>query len=104
MHVAVIGAGGVGGYFGGKLALSGVDVGFVARGAHLEAIRRNGLRVRAVDGDFTARADATDDPATIGAVDVVLFCVKSYACTHRRAASAPSVRATATRRTPARRS
>ncbi len=77
MKIAVVGVGGVGGYFGGKLALAGGDVSFLARGAHLEALRRDG-RVVSVGGDFAVRAPATNDPAEIGACDAVLFCVKSY--------------------------
>lgn len=79
MRIAVIGAGGVGGYFGGRLAEAGHDVNFIARGAHLEAMRRDGLIVQSPVGDFSVRpAQATDDPAGIGAVDVVLLCVKTY--------------------------
>jgi len=78
VRIAVIGAGGVGGYFGGRLAQAGHDVYFVARGAHLRAIRDRGLRVRSVRGDFTIRARATDDPAGISPCDFVLFCVKSF--------------------------
>lgn len=78
MRVAVFGAGGVGGYFGARLAASGTDVTFIARGTHLEAIRRRGLRVRAVDEDFTVRVAATDDPAEVGPVEHVLVSVKSY--------------------------
>ncbi len=78
MKIAVVGVGGVGGYFGGKLALAGGDVSFLARGTHLEALRRDGLRVVSVRGDFAVRAPATDDPVEIGACDAVLFCVKSY--------------------------
>ena len=78
MRVAVYGAGGVGGYFGGRLAQAGVDVHLVARGAHLAALREHGLRLRSVAGDATVDVAATDDPAEIGPCDVVLFCVKSY--------------------------
>jgi 2-dehydropantoate 2-reductase len=78
MKITVVGAGGVGGYFGGRLALAGHDVGFVARGPHLDAIRAHGLRVRSTKGDFEAVVRASDDPAEIGPSDVVLFCVKSY--------------------------
>jgi len=79
MRFAIVGAGGVGGYFGGLLANSGEDVTFLARGAHLEAIRRDGLRVESVHGDFTVSpAKATDDAATVGPVDVVLFATKTY--------------------------
>ena len=75
----MIGAGGIGGYFGGRLALSGHDVTFVARGDHLAAIRRDGLRVESVRGDFLVRdAAATDDPATVGVVDLVLLAVKTW--------------------------
>ena len=79
MKVAVIGSGGVGGYFGGRLAQAGNDVTFVARGKHLEAIKTNGLHVKSIKGDFSVRpAKATDDPSKIGAVDLVLCCVKSW--------------------------
>jgi 2-dehydropantoate 2-reductase len=78
MKIGVVGAGGVGGYYGGRLAAAGNEVGFVARGEHLAAIRERGLEVRAHDGDFTVSVAASDDPADIGACDAVLFCVKSY--------------------------
>ena len=78
MRIAVYGAGGVGGYFGGRLARAGADVRFIARGAHLLALRERGLRVRSVQGDFAVRAPATDDPAEVGPCDFVLFCVKSF--------------------------
>ena len=78
MRVAVMGSGGVGGFYGGKLAAAGEDVTFIARGAHLDAIRRDGLQVNSVAGDFHVRPKATDDPASIGSVDLVLFAVKGY--------------------------
>jgi len=78
MRVAVYGAGGVGGYFGGRLARAGADVHFIARGAHLRALREHGLRVRSVKGDFEVQASATDDPADVGPCDYVLFCVKAF--------------------------
>ncbi|WP_331235621.1 2-dehydropantoate 2-reductase [Natronorarus salvus] len=78
MKIAVYGAGGVGGYFGGRLARAGADVHLVARGEHLDAIRRDGLRVESVRGDFEVDLPATDDPASIGPCDVVLVTVKSY--------------------------
>jgi 2-dehydropantoate 2-reductase len=78
MRIAVYGAGGVGGYFGGRLAQAGADVHFIARGAHLRALREHGLRVRSVKGDFEVRAPATDDPADVGCCDFVLFCVKTF--------------------------
>jgi 2-dehydropantoate 2-reductase len=79
VRIAILGAGGVGGYFGGRLAASGADVSFVARGTHLEALRTSGLRVESPKGNLhlpTVRA--TDDPATIGPADVVLLTVKMY--------------------------
>ena len=79
MRIAVYGTGGVGGYFGGRLAQAGHDVVFVARGAHLEAIQRHGLRVDSLLGDFVvAPAQATNDPSAIGAVDVVILGVKAW--------------------------
>lgn len=78
MKVAVYGAGGVGGYFGGRLARAGADVHLIARGAHLDALRRDGLRVESVRGDFSVELPATDDPTDIGRCDVVLFTVKSF--------------------------
>ena len=79
MRIAVMGTGGVGGYFGAKLALAGNDVTFVARGRHLDAIRRDGLRVDSESTPMHVRdAKVTDDPASIGAVDAVMFCVKLW--------------------------
>ena len=78
MKIAVYGAGGVGGYFGGRLAQAGADVHLIARGAHLDALRADGLRVESVDGDFAVDAPATDDPAEVGPCDYVLFTVKSF--------------------------
>ncbi len=80
MRIIVMGTGGMGGFYGGRLALTGQDVTFIARGAHLAAIRRDGLLLTHPDGDQRiAPAQATDDPASLeGAADVVLFCVKLY--------------------------
>ena len=78
MRIAVVGAGGVGGYFGGRLAIAGHEVAFIARGPHLAAMRADGLRVRSVKGDFTASVTASHDPAEIGPCEAILFCVKSY--------------------------
>jgi 2-dehydropantoate 2-reductase len=79
LRIAVFGSGAVGGYFGGRLAEAGEDVHFVARGAHLAAIREHGLRVSSVDGDFVIRpAQVTDQPSTIGSADVVLLGVKAW--------------------------
>ena len=90
MKIAVFGAGGTGGYFGGRLAAAGHDVGFVARGEHLDALRREGLAVQSVAGDFTvAPVRATDDPGELGPVDAVLLCVKTWQLTDAVAALAP---------------
>jgi 2-dehydropantoate 2-reductase len=79
MRFAIVGSGAVGGYFGAKLARNGADVTFIARGAHLDAIRAHGLRVQSPKlGDFVVRAPAHDDTAQVGHVDVVLFTVKAY--------------------------
>ena len=79
MRVAVYGTGGVGGYFGGQLALAGEQVYFIARGAHLQAIRENGLEVASVKGNFKIiHALAAETPSEIGAVDVVLVAVKAW--------------------------
>lgn len=79
MRIAVIGSGGVGGYFGGRLAQAGHEVTFVARGKHLAAIRDNGLRIESARGAATvAAANATHDPALVGACDFVMFCVKLW--------------------------
>lgn len=79
MKIMIMGTGGVGGYYGGLLAQQGNDVTFIARGAHLEAIQKNGLQVKSIFGDFTVNpAKATDNPADIGTVDLILFCTKTY--------------------------
>jgi 2-dehydropantoate 2-reductase len=79
MRIAIVGSGGVGGYFGGRLAAAGSDVTFIARGAHLEALRTTGLHLESPKGQLhLTRVRATDDPASVGTVDVVLFAVKLY--------------------------
>ena len=79
MRIAIFGAGGAGGYFGARLAQAGEEVTFIARGKHLDAIRKHGLRVDSVHGDFVVSpAQATDDPAKVGAVDMVLLGVKAW--------------------------
>ena len=79
MRIAVVGAGGIGGGYGAALATSGVDVTFIARGAHLAAMKSKGLKVEGSRGEtHVMPAQATDDPATVGPVDVVLFCVKLW--------------------------
>ena len=80
MKIAIMATGAVGGYFGGKLALAGHDVTFIARGAHGDAIRQNGLRVDSVKGDFVVEnAQVTDNPSIVGPVDIILFAVKLWA-------------------------
>src|SRR5512146_2077874 len=79
MRIAVMGTGGVGGYFGARLAQAGNDVAFVARGAHLAAMRTRGLAVKSANGDVhLPRPTVTDDPATLPPVDAVLFAVKLW--------------------------
>lgn len=79
MKILIMGTGGVGGYYGGLLAKEGHDVTFISRGAHLYAIRHEGLKVKSVHGDFTiSPANATEHPAKVGPVDLILFCVKTY--------------------------
>src|ERR1700742_818350 len=79
MRIAVVGAGGVGGGFGAALAKAGADVTFIARGAHLAAMKSKGLKVNSPRGDtHLMPTQATDDPKTVGKVDVVLFCVKLW--------------------------
>jgi len=79
MRIAVVGAGGVGGGFGAALARAGADVTFIARGAHLAAMKARGLRIEGGRGDtHLVPTQATDDPRTVGPVDFVLFCVKLW--------------------------
>jgi 2-dehydropantoate 2-reductase len=79
MRIAIMAAGAVGAYFGARLAASGHDVFFIARGAHLDAIRKNGLKVESVHGDLhLPKPNVTDDPRTVGPVDIVLFAVKLW--------------------------
>jgi 2-dehydropantoate 2-reductase len=79
MKIAVMAAGGLGGYYGALLAKDGHDVTFIARGAHLKAIRENGLTTKSAHGDLTIKpAKATDNPGQVGAVDWILFAVKTY--------------------------
>ena len=79
MKFAILGSGAVGGYYGAKLARAGHDVTFIARGAHLAAMRERGLEIRSpVLGDFTVRARAEEDPGSVGPVDVVIVAVKAY--------------------------
>ncbi|MEZ5650041.1 MAG: 2-dehydropantoate 2-reductase [Burkholderiaceae bacterium] len=79
MRILVYGVGGVGGYFGGRLAEAGHDVTFVARGATLQAMQDEGLRVDSINGDFRIDpVQVTDDPRTVGEVETILVCVKAW--------------------------
>ncbi len=79
MKIAIFGSGGVGGYFGGRLALDGQDVTFIARGAHLAAVTESGLRVDSIGGDFLIHpAKATDSPQSIGNVDLIILATKAW--------------------------
>jgi len=78
MRIAIMGAGGVGGCLGGLLAKAGNDVSLIARGEHLEAIRSNGLKLIRPDGGFVVKVDATDDPAEVGPVDLIIYTVKTF--------------------------
>ena len=79
MKVAILGSGAVGGYYGAKLAQAGHDVTFIARGAHLAAIREKGLEIRSpMLGDFTVRAKAEEDTSRVGPADLVMVAVKAY--------------------------
>jgi 2-dehydropantoate 2-reductase len=79
MNIAAMAAGAVGGYFGARLAADGHDVFFIARGAHRDAIKANGLKIESVHGNLhLPKPNVTDDPKTVGPVDVVLFAVKLW--------------------------
>src|SRR5919112_1481328 len=79
MRIVVVGAGDTGGYFGGLLARAGQEVTFIARGAHLEALRARGLTVESkLAGTFTVPVQVTDAPSEVAPVDLILFCVKTY--------------------------
>ena len=78
MKVAVMGAGAVGGYYGGVLAKDGVEVALICRGAHRDAIRSDGLRVDSHWGEFKVSPAATNDPGEVGPVDLILHCTKLY--------------------------
>ena len=79
MKIAILGSGAVGGYYGAKLARAGQDVTFIARGAHLAAIRERGLQIKSPAlGDFVVRSAAEEDTAKVGPVDLILVAVKAY--------------------------
>jgi len=91
VKIAMLGSGAVGGYYGAKLAQAGHDVTFIARGAHLRAIRERGLLIFSPRGDMLVHAAAEDDPARVGVVDLVIVAIKTY----DNAAALPSLRAMA---------
>ena len=92
MKIAIFGSGGVGGYFGGRLAAAGEDVSFLARGAHLQALRQDGLRIESPNGSIhVPTVHATDRPDDVGPVDVVLFTVKLYDVETAAATLAPMI-------------
>ena len=79
MRIAIMAAGAVGGYFGARMAAAGHDVAFIARGAHRDAIRRDGLKIESTQGDLHLKdVNVTDDPKEVGPVDLVLFAVKLW--------------------------
>jgi len=78
LRIAILGAGGVGGYYGGLLARGGHEVVMLARGPHLEALRARGIEVRSPEGSFTAPVRATDDPDSLGPAEYAVVAVKSY--------------------------
>ena len=86
-RICIFGAGAVGGHLAAWLARAGLDVSVVARGPHLDAIRRNGLRYRSDAEDFTVRVTATDDPRQLGPQDLVISAVKA----HGLSAAVPSL-------------
>ena len=88
---AIMGSGGVGGYFGARLARSGFDTTFVARSAHLQAIHRSGLRIEGPDEQFTICVKSTDDPREVRPVDFVLFAVKLWDTESAAAACRPRI-------------
>ena len=92
MRIAVMAAGAVGGYFGARMAAAGHDVFFIARGANLAAMQANGLKLESVNGDLhLPKVNATDDPASVGPVDIVLFAVKLWDTEQAATATLPLV-------------
>jgi 2-dehydropantoate 2-reductase len=90
VHIVVFGSGGVGGYFGGRLAQAGESVTFISRGEHLQAMLSAGLKVDSIKGDFSLRpVMATDDPSKLNDVDVILLCVKTWQVTKAAKAIIP---------------
>jgi len=92
MRVLIYGAGGAGGYFGAQLARAGEEVIFLARGDHLQAIKKNGLRIDTPEGEIVIQpAQATDDVASVGKVDVVILGVKAWQVREAAEAMRPAI-------------
>ena len=92
MRIAMVGAGGVGGYFGGRLAQAGHDVTFIARGEHLKAMLQGGLRVESINGDFAVSpVQAIDNPDDVGPVDLVILGVKAWQIPETAARLSPTI-------------
>ena len=91
MRFAIVGAGAIGAFAGAMLARSGEDVTLIARGAHLRAMQERGVRVRGSLGEFEARPAATDDPSSVGPVDVVLLTLKAHSLTEMAPRLAPLI-------------
>jgi 2-dehydropantoate 2-reductase len=92
MKIAIVGSGGVGGYFGARLAASGQDVTFIARGSHLQALQKEGLKVYSALGDLhLPEVKATNDTAVVGPVDVIMIAVKLWATEEAAAAAKPMI-------------
>lgn len=92
MKIAIMGSGGVGGYFGGRLAASGANVTFIARGAHLAAMREHGLKIESALGSILVHpVNTTDDPASIGTVDLLLIAVKLWSIEEAALAAQPLI-------------
>jgi len=92
MRIAIFGAGAVGGYFGGRLAEAGQDVVMIARGDHLQAMQKNGLRVQSIEGDFVIHpVQASDDPTAVGVVDAIVVTVKAWQVPQAAVAMRPMV-------------
>src|SRR5437660_12933214 len=91
MKFAIVGAGAIGAFVGAMLSKSGEDVTLIARGPHLRAMQERGVRIRGEIGEFEAHPAATDDPATVGPVDVVLLTLKAHSLTAMAPRLAPLI-------------
>src|SRR5581483_251151 len=92
MRIAAMAAGAVGGYFGARMQAAGHEVFYIARGAHLDAIRKNGLTIESVHGNLhLPKVNVTDNPADVGPVDIVLFAVKLWDTETAAAAARPLI-------------